>query len=338
MKNIVNKFKLIQNFNNILFTRKKINLKDTILIIGSPRSGTTWLMEIFTTLPGYTYLFEPLNPIWSPKSSEIGFRPRTYLSANTEWPEGEDFLKKTFCGEIAYLPIKDNLIDSIKPGLSFGNIIHYLFGNKLIVKSINMNRMLPWITKHFELRGIFFIVRHPCATIASQLKTGLCGYYSSSPPYLDIYPTKEIVLAEALEINDLDSSIINKINKIEKIEEILAVAWCLDNFIYLSQSKQNPWNLVIYEKLIKEGENEINRLFKSIGIKDIPKSAIRILRKPSFVTMKEDQNYIKKPEKQLSKWKSYLSEKQIARILKIVSYFNIDFYSKDLYSSYEEFF
>ena len=322
--------KTIQNFNNNLFIRKRINLKDTILIVGSPRSGTTWLMEIFSTLPRYTYLFEPLNPIWSPKSFEIGFRSRTYISENTKWPKGEDFLKKTFCGEIAYLPIKDNLIDSIKPGLSINNIIHYIFGNKLIVKSINMNRMLPWIVKHFELKGIFLIVRHPCATIASQLKTGLCGYHSTSPPYSDVYPTKDIVLTEALENNDLDSNIINKLNKIEKIEEILAVAWCLDNYICLSQSKQNTWKLVIYEKLLKDGEKEINYLFESIGIKDIPRSAIRNLKKPSFVTMKEDQDYIKNPNKQLSKWKQYLSEKQITRILKIISYFDIDLYSKDI--------
>ncbi len=336
MENVHKKFRIIQIINNTFFTKKSINMKDTILIVGSPRSGTTWLMEIFTTLPRYTYLFEPLNPIWCPKSFEIGFRSRTYLSVDAEWPQGEDFLKKTFTGKIACLPIKDNVFDIIQPELSIKNIIHFLFGNKLIVKSINMNRMLPWIAKHFKLRGIFLIIRHPCATVASQLKTGLCGYRPSMPPYFDIYPTKEMVLAEALEINDLDSNIINKLKKIEKIEEILAVAWCLDNFRYISKQKQYLWNLVIYEKLIKEGEKEINQMFESIGVKDIPKSAINILKKPSIVTMKEDQSYIKKPDKQLSKWKEYLSEKQINNILKIVSYFDIDFYSKNIDSLNEK--
>jgi hypothetical protein len=322
-----NKIKKIQDFHNIFFTKKGINMKDTILIAGSPRSGTTWLMEIFTTLPRYIYVFEPLNPIWRPDSSEVGFRSRTYLPLNSEWPEGEEYIRKIFTGQIANLPIKDSLIESILTGLSIKIIIHFMFGNKIIVKSINMNRMLPWIAKRFDLRCIFFIIRHPCAVIASQLKTGFCGYFPSSPPYFDVYPTKEIILDEASKINQLDYNLINKLKKLDKIEEILAAAWCLDNYIPLSQPQPYPWKLVFYEKLVKEGEKEIKLLFESIGEKDIPKSAFRRLRKPSKVTIKEDQRFIKKPDQQLSKWKEYLSEKQINKILEIVSYFNLDLYN-----------
>lgn len=326
--------RIIQDFNNRLFKNKKIEIKDTILIVGSPRSGTTWLMEIFSSIPGYTYLFEPLNPIWYPESFEVGFRSRTYLPSDFNWPKGEDYLKKIFEGKIANLPIADNPISGIFQGFSVNNLLKHLFGNKLIVKSVNMNRMLPWIVQRFNLRGIFYIVRHPCAVITSQLETGLCGYRPSSPPYFDVFPTLENILDEVSEMDALDHNLINKLKTIETREEILAAAWCLDNYNILSQPKSNNWRPVVYEKLIKE-EKEIESLFYSIGERKIPRLAFNRIKKPSSVTMKENRKIVKIPDQQLSKWKERLSEKQIDRILKIVSYFDIDLYSKDSEPKYE---
>ncbi|MCX6667997.1 MAG: sulfotransferase domain-containing protein [Euryarchaeota archaeon] len=327
--------RIIQGFNNQLFKSKKIEIKDTILIIGSPRSGTTWLMEILGTISGYTYLFEPLNPMWFPGSFEVGFSSRTYLKSESNWPEGEEYLRKIFTGRIANLPIKDNPMSDIFQGFSVNNLLTHLFSNRLIVKSVNMNRMFPWISQHFHLRGIFYIIRHPCAVIASQIKTGLYGYRPSFPPYFDVFPTLENILDEVSKIDDFDLNLINKLKTIKTKEEILAAVWCLDNYIILSQPKSNHWKLVIYEKLIKEGKQEIENLFYSIGERKIPKSAFNLLKKPSSVTTKESRKFIKRSDQQLSKWKNYLSEKQIDRILKIVSDFDIDLYSKDFEPKYE---
>jgi hypothetical protein len=328
--------KIIQNFHNSIFGSKKIEMKDTILIVGAPRSGTTWLMEILATLPEYTYIFEPLNPIWCPESFEVGFRSRTYLSSDSKWQEGKDFLRKTFTGQIANLAIKDSIILSFLTDISIKNTMSQLTGNKLIVKSVNMNRFLPWIAKQFQLRNIFFIIRHPCAVVASQLKSGLCGYRPSSPPYKDIFPTPDIILDEASKINELDTDIIDKLKKIKTREEILAAAWCLDNYILLSHPKPHPWSLIFYEKLVKDGEKEIIRIFNEIGEKRIPKKAFKNLKKPSMVIMKEELKSIIKPELQLSKWKGNLSEDQINIILQIVSDFGLDLYTEKLEPKYEK--
>ncbi|MHA1190772.1 MAG: sulfotransferase [Promethearchaeota archaeon] len=327
----------IQRLNNLLFKSKKIEMKNTILVVGSPRSGTTWLMDILCTMPGYTYLFEPLNPIWYPESFKVGFRSRTYLKSESNWPEGENYLRKIFTGQVANLPIKDNPISDLLQDFSMKNFINHLFGTKLIVKSTNMNRMLPWIAKHFQLRCVFFIIRHPCATIASQLKSGLYGYRPEFPPYYDIFPTKNNILNELAELDDFNSNIINKLKNIKTMEEILAASWCLDNFIPLSQSQPYPWTTIIYEKLIKEGEKEIKRLFSKIGEKNIPKSAFYHLKKPTIVTLKEERKFITKSNQQLSKWKKYLTEKQIKNIIKIVSYFEIDYYTENTEPEYEKF-
>lgn len=324
----------IQRFNNFIFNHKKIDSTETILIVGSPRSGTTWILEILGVSLGYTNIFEPLNPMWYPESYEAGFRSRTYVPINSTWKEGEDYLKKVFSGGIANLPIKDNAIADLLPGFSIKNVIRHYFAHKLLVKSVNMNRMLPWISDSFQLRKIFFIIRHPCATIASQLKSGLYGYRSDSPPYHDIFPTKKDVIAELSEIDDIDDATKMKLDNIKTPEEILAAIWCLDNYILLKKQR-HPWEVVMYEKLIKNKE-EIKRLFECIFEKNIPKSAYRQFNKPSAVTLKDDQQIVNKSDQQLSKWKTTLSGKQVENILKITSYFNMDFYNKQSEPDYDE--
>lgn len=330
MKNQNPSARFFQCINKKIYTAKKIKIKDTILVVGSPRSGTTWLMDILAALPDYTYTFEPLNPIWSPGCFEVGFSSRTFIETDKSWPEGEDYLKKIFTGNISDIPIKDSLILSLITGFSIRNTMRQLFGNKLIVKSVNMNRMLPWIAKKFQLRKIFFIIRHPCAVIASQLKTGLCGYRSSNYPYKDIFPTQKNILDEASKITEFDNKLHNILKKKIKIEEILAISWCLDNYIPLSYKKPNKWSFIFYEKLVKDGEKEIINIFNEIGEHKIPDEAFYKLKKPSVVVVKKEKKFIKKPIEQLSKWKKTLSKTQIENILKIVSEFGLGFYSDEI--------
>lgn len=312
--------------DGIISRRKKIEIQDTILIAGTPRSGTTWLMEILGTIKGYTYLFEPLQPAWFPESRKIGFDSRTYIPYETDWAEGEDYLKKVFSGRIvSNLPLYGS-----KPKMA----IRRLFGDKLIIKAVRMNRLLPWIAERFQIHSIVYIIRHPCAVVASQLKTKFYGYNSGSPPYRSIFPTRDMVLNDAYKIDILDSERVERIKKIKTQEEILAAIWCLDNLIPLSSPKKHLLTTVIYEKLIRYGEAEINRLFSEIE-EDIPESAYKNLKIPSILTMRDEIKTVKNVDKQLSKWKSYLSKIQIEKILNIVSDFGLDFYTEKAEPNYE---
>lgn len=327
---------MLQEISNRIFSVKKINLEDTILVVGSPRSGTTWLMNILTSLPDYTNVFEPLNPIWYPESFEAGFRSRTYLKPDAEWQEGKEYLRKIFSGEQVNVTVRENLLFDIFYGFSIKKTMKHFLANKLVVKSINMNRLLPWIVKSFNLKSVIYIIRHPCASIASQLKAGLFGYRPDTPPYYDILPTKKGVLRDASEIVGSDSTILEKLKNIETKEEILAASWCLDNYIPLNHSKPYPWTTVFYEKLISEGKEEMKRIFESICENEIPRAAFRRFKKPNLVVLWDDRKIIKNTSRQLSKWKENLSKDQIKRILNVVSCFEIYFYSENIEPIYEK--
>jgi hypothetical protein len=224
-----------------------------------------------------------------------------------------------------------DFIYQLKPEI----LIHKLLGNKLVVKFVRFNRLLPWVVKRFQLRNIILIIRHPCAVISSQLKTGFCGYHPDYPPYTDIFPKRKNIIEEASEIDGLNPRMINKLKKIKSQEEILAASWCLDNYVPLSCSKPYPWVVLSYENFIRDGEKEIIDLFNEIGEKNISLSAFRHLKIPSRLIQKDEYNIVTDVDKQLSKWKKSLSDKQIERILDIVNAFGLDFYSENLEPDYE---
>ena len=304
-------------------------MEETILMTGSPRSGTSWLMEVLESIPGYTYIFEPLNPIFFPEVSKIGLLDRPYVNIDKEWSELEKYLERAFTGRIYSTMSPYNF--KIIP------IIHRLINKKLIVKSIRLNRVLPWIANKFRLRSNILLIRHPCSVIVSQLKTGFCGYHSHSLPYNDIFPTKKMILKEAEKFDVIDSGVLDKLKKIESREEILATSWCLDNIILLSSSKPYKWIIVFYEKLVKEKESETIRILKEIGEEKLTQSMIKGLKRPSMLTLESEKQVINDVQKQLSKWKKTLSEKQIKDILNVVSLFNLDFYSEDIEPDYSYF-
>ncbi len=326
--NLLYDIKIPQLLDNIVIKNRKFNINDTILIVGSPRSGTSWLMEILGNIPGYTYTFEPFNPIWCSNPQRWGFQNRLYIPDDRDWLEVENYLTDIFNGNL----VGFQHIYQTKPRY----LINLFFAKKLIVKSIRVTRLLPWLVKRFDLANIYYVIRHPCAVISSQIKTGFCGYHDALPPYKNIFPDLKYVLEEASKINGLDHNFLNKIKNIKSLEEILAVVWCIDNYVPLSISKPYPWKVVIYERLVKDGKNEITRIFNEIKIKNIPSTTFQSLKTPSKLTPTEDLKQVTKVDKQLFKWKKSLSNRQIENIQRIISGFGFDFYTMDSEPTYEE--
>ena len=140
----------------------------------------------------------------------------------------------------------------------------------MTVKFIRANRILPWIANNFQVKGIFFIIRHPCATIASQLETGVTGY--DMPESIPL--AKKIVLSSISEIKELrdNKELMRKIKTIKAREEILAVIWGVDNYLPLYYHRKFDWYLLCYESLVANLEKELKNIFSYIN-EEVPKEA-----------------------------------------------------------------
>ena len=119
---------------------------------------------------------------------------------------------------------------------------------------------------------------------------------------------------------------------IETWEEVLAATWCMDYFAPLSTPQPHPWVLVTYEKLVRHGQEEIQRIFNALEL-EVPESAAKRLRVPSKSV--REHSPILAGEEPLAGWTKYLSKEQVERILHLVSAFGLDFYDDGLEPDYE---
>jgi len=297
----------------------RYSIEDTIVISGTPRSGTTWLLEILSSMGKYLTIFEPLNQKWFPESLKVGFGPRDYINPKKSDKLKEIYLEKIFTGKIASkLP---------HYSLTLYNIINRLLSTKIIVKFVRANRIIPWIAEKFPVQGIVVILRHPCAVIESQLRRKINGYYLSCNDYV----LEEKILTDAKKIDIIDKNLIKFIiNKEKTPHELLAIIWALDTLIPLYYWKNYKYFIVTYENLIQNPNKVLCGILNHLGLNNHHSPIIEsIINKPSYMTNKS-KKYFSNSEKIISCWKNNLSISEIKGILEIINIFGIDFYSAEL--------
>jgi len=331
-------FHYLDEFRRIKFKTFNTDISDTIVVVGSPRSGTTWLMNILSEISGYSTIFEPMHYRWFPETRDIGFYGHPYIPADQDWPKMEEYLSKVLKGQVSSYELhvrfraKNNLKFLLK------DLLKRVTSDKVVVKFVRANRLLPWMVKKFPDCTYIYIIRHPCAVISSQIKNKISSYLvSRSNPYdylrVQGDVPKELIFDEVQHIPILEKNIIKKLKlKVNSLEETLALIWSLDNWIPLSHPKPMPWYTVIYENLINDWEGEITRIFNHIG-KEIPENINTISKRPSATAI--DTSSVG-TRQQLEKWKKNLSKKKIDNILNISRMFGLDFYNENPEPKYDE--
>lgn len=299
---------------------KRYNINNTIVIASSPRSGSTWLTEIIGSLPGYPIINEPLYREKNPECTKYGFTTSApYVSAYEDDPIKQGYLHQIFTG--ANLSTNLASLEHFHPA-------QYLGFRGFLVKFCHANMLLYWALRQFPLRAVFTI-RHPCAVVSSQLRHPGWNYAHKSNR--DWPNTLEKIVPSNLAIDY--PHLVEIYRRVKTKEEGLAFIWAMQNYIPLSQPKPHPWCLTVYERLVVEGQREVERLFQFLG-EPVPREAYKRLKIPSTTT-KADSN-IMNGMNQLSGWKDKLTPHQIDTILNVVHQVGIDFYSDALEPDYQK--
>lgn len=297
------------------------DLRDTIIVAGAPRSGTTWVAELFRELDGYKLLNEPLFLSNYPKAQEAGFSWRTYLLPDAHAPRAEAYLHDALTGRMP-----------LGPGWYFqrnsalGRLVEHATHRRLVVKFCRAGRMLRWMTSTFDVRGTVLVIRHPCAVVASQLHHG--GWEAEGLVH-------DLEAREALgEIPDhVYQRHEDTLASLKTRLEVMTAVWCLDYYMPLLEHGNGdvPWTLLPYERLVTRGKEELERVLSSFGA-SLSESLIAQLRTPSY-SAKGD---VQAPEQQLSKWRRRLSEEQIDIVLEIVDRMGLSrYYDRAIEPDYE---
>lgn len=294
------------------------NANNIISIFASARGGSTWLAETLGTIPNSALVWEPLfrynqykintlNPFAYPERYNVDIGWNQHIPEDTDWEEAEEFFRKLFSAEIVNLKLyRYNQLSELPRADTY--IYKFCFGN----------RLLPWLVKRFDIQPVF-LIRHPCAVVASQLNYGAWDWHKSNFKYKKFskfqMPFKEIL------------------NSINCVEERLAAEWAMNILTSIkSEHNDKKWVTLSYEDIYLRPEAALKKIFNRYKIK-MPANILENIEEQSF-TKSSFEN--KNTSDKLSQWKKTLSNNQIDTILCFIEKMGVDFYTDALEPNYSK--
>lgn len=294
-----------------LFHETYYNPQLTVIIAGSPRSGTTWLAEVIGTKTGYVSVWEPMEPTSRPEVLDLGFGYDPYVESIEDLDKAQlkyvdQFVKP---GHLTWQKLHT------RPGKRVVKVLDvladFLYFRRIVVKCVRLNLAIDEIAKAYKCKGIY-IIRHPCAVVSSQLKFAWKDPMSWKDRWREILTLKRPDLIPAME-------------NLTKPEEILAFDWSVTNQLRLEMQCDDRVLDVRYAELFYNRVSELERIFAFIG-SSLDARALKASYQPSMTTIEAscgDQR------NQDTKWMSHLTSEQIASVGNVVKSV-----SPTLYASY----
>lgn len=277
--------------------------QDPVVVVGAPRSGTTWVMRLIAKQPGYCAIFEPLHARWWPEAREAGFGNRPLTGDDRK----RAYLDRIFKGEVPRQSIRRprwSLSIGANPGRLLRGMGKRLFADRLVVKFVSACRLLPWMVEEFPDCRYVYLIRNPYAVVSSQLSRGASSYLDDRVRPFDYLneaqqsaPVAELcdrIRADAAEVLDEAA-----VREIDSLEGCLVLSWYADNLVAQRAAARSEAVLTVsYEDLLRNTNDEVDRIHAHIGAGPASSKNIKV----------------KDPEQQLHKWREQLSDRQIESV------------------------
>ena len=283
--------------------------KPDIYLFSTPRSGSTWLMELITSQKGIKFCNEPFNIRHADIRRELNI---------SDWPDfyEEDALQMV---EAYFSSLS---ADGFHNNIRGPHLLdpHYEWTtNRIVFKILHAGEHeIEWFRQHF--RGqIVYLLRHPIPVSLSR----------DDLPRLDSFlktSFRENFSQEQLKYAD---RVHRKGNHLEKN----MLDWCLQNSLPLKRSA-DKMNIVTYEQLVIQPEPVVSYLAEALQLDD-PDTIMHQLSSSSRSTKKstkENQQTLKKLQSHddrsliIKKWKNKISDSGEEHLMEALAHFEIDVY------------
>jgi hypothetical protein len=226
----------IEQLRRELFFERNRDPARAALVLGSGRSGTTWLAEALARQHGSRLLFEPFHPL-------LGcFAGKARLFAD---PAGAE-------------PALDRSVRRVLSGRVRGPYIDHVLLARLprgrVVKDVHAANLLPWLRDRQPATPIVFVVRHPIAASLSRLRSDA------------FYGLGDYVATPAGRADAERSPVATWLPRYDRWREHgeplvrLVAEWCLENAYPLGREDDPGVALVFYESAVLNPEAELVRL------------------------------------------------------------------------------
>jgi Sulfotransferase domain len=253
--------------------------KDTTILAGSARGGTTWIAELINFDNSYRLIFEAI-------SHERDSTGKTYMWGRYLRTKDEDphFLE----------PVRKIVSGRSRQGYS-DRFNRQLFPRRRLMKEIGENLLLHWLHVHFPEIPIALLLRHPCGVAASRVRNGwdrpneVAGFLKQEPLMKDFLSPFR---------SDMENATFFESN---------VMHWCVETLVPLKQFRPGEIHLAFYENFCVEPEREVSRLFEFLG-RPLDGRISRVLDRPSKQTRLRKSN---ETRPSFDSWRRHLTDDEI---------------------------
>jgi len=280
--------------------------KKNIFIFSTPRSGSTWLMELLATQPRYKYENEPFDLRIPFIREKLGINDWTEMYNKSSEEKVYQYLEKKCKGKMhSSSPLSQPFFSPIVNAFVF-KILHCC------------EDRINEIAAKFN-GEIIFLIRHPIpVSLSRKVLPRLNAFIESD--YKKNLTKEQVIYSQRI------------IKEGSNIEQAM-LSWCLQNYVPLKSMNEN-WILLTYEQMVIEPEVVINHLKNRLGLSHMERIEKR-LSKPSGSTNQSNSatkevlagNEIEQRKEYLiNKWKKEINSHETENLMEMLSVFGLDIY------------
>lgn len=272
----------------------------TVVVLGSPRSGTTWLMNILCQLPGSAPIFEPLNRRQDRRLAAILADEFPRLAPDASLPALAELLREVYAGR-----------HLTRWSSAYATLPSLLRADRFVVKLIRAMRAAGWLCAQFPKNRVVLVIRHPCAVVDSLRRS--LGIWND-------WSREQITREVARTLGPAAGAVLSRL---ASRDELLAAWWCAEQLAALRETPRRQVLAVSYEELVRRPEELLPRVFAHLG-ETLPPEALAEARRASETANPEAA--IRRGTDPLESWRRRLSHHEIAAILGVTQALGIRFY------------
>jgi hypothetical protein len=204
-----------------------------IVIVGTARSGTSWLSETMASQHRYRMLFEPEHETQTKKGYLLCDK---WITSEHASREVNRYLKQVFNNHVDCDWIAQNSNRKLKRHL------WPFIPKKFIIKFVRASLMAQFINETYDI-PVIHLIRNPYNVIKSQQKVKFPWLYD-----LSHFANQESLVALIKTKFNLDITEYKNLSDLEK----LTLRWCIENVLPIDcfESYTNNVKIIRYEELL----------------------------------------------------------------------------------------
>ena len=272
--------------------------RHTVLLVGSGRSGTSWVPEVLNHDHRYRYLYEPFHSKHVPVARH--WLPRQYLRPEDDDPRYLDVARRIFSGRIrnAYADAYNRCV----------------VAHRRLVKDTRLQLALGWVRRHFDGMPMIYLMRPPCAVVNSRIQLGRDS------------DLRRQLLAQPQLMADHLEPFRNAMEEAADDFERHVFIWCAENYVPMRQLRAGDAHVVFYEHVCTDPEGQLRALWSYLGT-PFDERALALVGKPSVQARKYHAggtSAIVTGASLVDAWRKHVSPERLRRAIDILHMFGLD--------------